>query len=175
MRGINITLLILLSIMISSCSTNINHYQGTSPEFKLEQFFNGELSAYGMVQDRNGKVLRRFNVKMTGEWQDNKGVLDEHFVYDDGEKQRRVWHLSKISDNQYQGTASDVTKDALGQTQGFALNWQYTLAIEVEDRTWNINFDDWMYLLDENRLINKAKMKKWGFTVGEVTLLIEKH
>ena len=166
---------ILLMTMLSSCSTSITHYEGTQPEFKLEEFFNGELSAYGIVQDRSGKVLRRFNVKMTGSWEQNKGTLDEHFVYDDGEKQRRIWHLTKLDEGQYAGTASDVTKDALGQTNGFALNWQYTLAIEVEGKTWNINFDDWMYLLDEQRLINRAKMSKWGFTVGEVTLFIEKH
>ena len=167
--------LLLIITMLTSCSTTINQYQDTSPNFRLEEFFNGDLSAYGIVQDRKGKVIRRFKVTMTGSWEGNKGILDEHFIYDDGEKQRRVWHLHKLANNQYTGTASDVTKDAKGQTQGFALYWQYTLAIPVEGRTWNINFDDWMYLLDEQRLINKAVMKKWGFTVGEVTLFIEKH
>lgn len=170
----NILLLGLTFMLTSGCSHQIQQYSGTTPELKLEQFFNGPLEAHGMVQDRNGKVLRRFYVEMNGQWEGNKGTLEEFFTYDDGEKQTRIWHLEKTADNQYIGTADDVAKDAVGSTQGFALNWQYSLNIPVDGKTWAINFDDWMYLLDEQNLINRATMKKWGFSVGEVTLLIKK-
>ena len=166
----------LLSVLfIVGCSTSVNHYSNTTPELKLEEFYDGKLTAYGMVQNRSGEVLRRFRVDMEGTWEDNKGRLDETFFYDDGEQQQRTWYLEKRSNGQYSGTADDVVKPARGETNGYALNWRYTLTIPVDDNTWDINFDDWMYLIDEKRLINRAQMKKWGFTVGEVTLWIEKH
>jgi hypothetical protein len=168
-------LLLALLLSLVGCSTPIAYYKNTTPQLKLEEFYNGKLTAYGIVQSRNGKVLRRFSVEMTGTWNGNKGVLDEHFVYDDGEKQQRIWYLEKKSDGQYTGSASDVVKAADGETQGYALEWKYTLAIKVDGTLWEVDFEDWMYLIDEHRLINRAQMSKWGFNVGEVTLYIEKQ
>lgn len=164
-----------LLILLSGCGTSMSYYQGSSPGLKLEEFYNGKLTAYGMVQNRSGEVLRRFRVDMLGTWDGNKGVLEEFFYYDDGEEQERTWYLEKMDDNVYGGTASDVVNPARGSTSGFALNWRYTLSIAVDGKVWDINFDDWMYLLDEKRMINRAQMNKWGFKVGEVTLWIEKH
>jgi hypothetical protein len=63
---------------------------------------------------------------------------------------------------------------ATGQSAGYAFNWHYTLAIDVNGKTWNINLDDWMYQLNDSRIINRTIMTKWGFKVGEITLIIEK-
>lgn len=169
------TLIASLSLLLMSCSSQVADYAGTTPVFELDRFFNGELVAHGMVQDRSGKVLRRFRVDMVGRWTGNRGVLEEDFVYDDGERQRRVWRLEKLPGGGYRGTADDVVTPARGEARGYALNWRYTLAVPVDGKLWHIDFDDWMYLLDEQRLINRAEMSKWGFRVGEVTLLIEKR
>ena len=162
-------------LLITACSTPLSYYSKSTPELKMEEFYNGRLTAYGMVQNRGGKVLRRFRVDMLGTWQGNKGTLQESFYYDDGEQEQRTWYLEKLPDGQYRGAADDVVKPALGETSGYALNWRYTLSIPVNGDTWDIDFDDWMYLLDEKRLINRAEMNKWGLKVGEVTLWIEKH
>ncbi|ART79576.1 DUF3833 domain-containing protein [Oceanisphaera avium] len=166
--------LVILSLGLMSCSSKIDDYANTTPRFELDKYFNGQLSAHGMIQDRSGKVLRRFSVAMVGSWQGNKGTLEEDFVYDDGEKQRRVWQIEKTADGHYTGTAGDVVVPATGQTQGYALNWRYTLAVPVEGKVWHINFNDWMYQLDEKRVLNRAEMTKFGFKVGEVTLWIER-
>ncbi|WMC09361.1 DUF3833 domain-containing protein [Oceanimonas pelagia] len=167
-------LLAALALLLTSCSSQIADYKDTTPALALDEFFNGELVAFGMVQDRSGRVLRRFRVDMVANWEGNQGVLEEDFYYDDGEWQRRVWYLEKHPNGRYTGTAGDVVTPAEGQTQGYALNWRYTLAVPVDGKVWDIDFNDWMYLLDENRLINRAEMTKWGFKVGEVTLWIER-
>lgn len=175
MRCLLLGFTVTVSLLLMSCSSDIQDYADSTPRFALEEYFKGELSAYGMVQDRSGKVLRRFTVEMVGHWDGNKGTLEEDFVYDDGELQRRVWHIEKTAEGHYIGTADDVVVPAKGQTRGFALNWRYTLAVPVDGKVWEINFNDWMYQLDERRVINRAEMTKWGFKVGEVTLWIERN
>ena len=174
MKILLMILTLVLASLLASCSSKIEDYAGTTPALELDEFFRGELVAFGMVQDRSGRVLRRFKVDMVASWKDNQGILEENFVYDDGERQRRTWRLEKHADGRYTGTAGDVVVPAEGRTRGYALNWRYTLAVPVDGRVWNIDFNDWMYLLDEDRLINRAEMTKWGFNVGEVTLWIER-
>ncbi len=163
-----------LGLFLAGCSTTITDYKSTTPEFDMKTFFDGKLIAYGMVQDRQGMVIRRFHADLEGSWDGNKGLLEEDFFYDDGETQRRVWNLVKHGDNQYSGVASDSVGQASGQSEGFAFNWRYTLAIDVDDTTWDIQLNDWIYQLDDSRLINVTQMTKWGFNVGQITLVIEK-
>jgi hypothetical protein len=165
---------LLVSSFLVSCTATLKDYENTQPEFDLRTFFDGELIAYGIFQDRSNKVVRRFRVEMTGTWTDNQGILDETFYYADGTTEKRIWTLTYLGDNQYQGTADDVEGVAEGAVEGFALNWSYTLSLPVDGDRVSVDFDDWMYLVDNNNLINRAEVTKFGFHVGEVTLLIQK-
>ena len=167
-------LLLAVCTLINGCGAVPSDYQSTTPEFDMAEFFNGKLKAYGMVQNRSGKVIRRFYADLTGTWQGDKGRLEEDFWYADKETQRRVWILNKHPENRYSGTADDVVGVASGQSEGFAFNWHYTMAIDVDDTTWDISLDDWMYQINDSRIINRTTMTKWGFKVGEITLIIEK-
>ncbi|WMS88232.1 DUF3833 domain-containing protein [Pleionea litopenaei] len=165
----------VLAGFLTGCAVSIEDYQASQPAFKLEEFFEGKLIAWGTFQDRSGKVTRRFKVDMEGSWQGSKGVLDEDFIYDDGEKQKRIWYLEKLSEGRYRGTASDVVGEAIGEVEGFALNWSYDLLLPVDDTEYQLTFNDWMYLLDERSVINKASVTKFGIEVGQVTLFIQKQ
>lgn len=168
-------LFITLVFMLTACgNAGLDSYKGTTPALKLDQFFNGELKAYGMVLDRSGNLLRRFEVKLIAMWQGDSGEIKEWFEFDDGERSTRVWHLKKMNDNTYQGTAGDVVGIAQGKTEGSALYWKYDLEIPVDGSIYQVTLDDWMFLIDEKRLFNKTDMSKWGFHVGEVILYIEK-
>ena len=46
--------------------------------------------------------------------------------------------------------------------------------LKVKEKNILVHFDDWMYLQENNILINKAKVTKWGFKVGEVLLFFSK-
>lgn len=165
---------IMSLLLVSGCSSTLKDYTSSQPEFNMSRFFNGQLRAYGIVQNRSGQVIRRFHADLKGSWIDNRGTLEEDFYYADGETQRRVWQLERQSDGRYIGKAGDVIGQASGRSEGFAFNWQYTLAIPVEGKVWNINLNDWLYQLDNSRLINRTEMTKFGFKVGEITLVIEK-
>ncbi|OZB06099.1 MAG: hypothetical protein B7X54_03305 [Idiomarina sp. 34-48-12] len=162
-----------LSFLIG-CSANIEDYQGEQPQLKLEEFFNGELVAYGMVQDYSGKVIQRFRADLKGTWDGNEGVLDEQFYYADGSEQERIWYITKTGENSYEGRASDVKGVAEGTTAGNVLNWSYTLIIERDGEPFSVQLDDWLYLVDEDNMINRTQMYKFGLPVGEITLYIGK-
>ena len=86
----------LLALGLVACgSANLEHHQSTEPKLSLEQFFNGKLKAYGIVLDRSGNLLRRFEADLVGEWEGNQGELKEWFRFDDGEKTTRNWRLTK--------------------------------------------------------------------------------
>lgn len=168
------------SLLLSGCSTNVEDYEGTSPTFELDRYFNGDVVAWGMVQDYTDKVTRRFCVEMTGTWQkapsgDLVGELDEMFYYADGEVDQRIWQLVKSPSGKYSGTASDVTGQAKGEAIGFGFQWQYTLNLDLDGTSYSFFLDDWMYQLDEYRMMNRTEMKKFGITVAEITIFFDKE
>lgn len=162
-------------LLLSGCQgPQVEHYSQTLPALDLKQFLNGDLIAYGMLQDRSGKMSRRFTASLNGHWQGDTGTLTEHFIFSDGEEQDRIWTLQHTADGHYTGTAGDVIGTASGNTSGSVFNWQYQLDVPWQDGTIAVNLDDWLFLIDENHLINKTRLRKFGFTVGELTLVIEK-
>ena len=176
---IRVLTLILGLMLLLGCSSNlIDDYADKTPELKLEKLFQGELKAHGVVLDRSGAFQRSFTVKMIGNWQKEngqlKGKLDEWFVYDDGEEDTRTWLITKTAEGEYMGTANDVIGQANGHARGNALYWRYDLEIQYKGDPLVVTLDDWMYLVDENRLINRTEIIKFGFKVGEVLLSIEK-
>ncbi|MRH78791.1 DUF3833 family protein [Spiribacter sp. C176] len=166
---------IMVSILTACAGVSPDDYADQTPEFLLEEYFDGQVKAWGMFQTRNGKVQRRFTVDIDGQVNGDQIILDEHFEYDDGKTERRVWEIERIDEQTYRGTAGDVVGSASGVRSGNALNWSYVLALDVGDQTWNLKFNDWMYLIDDEVLINTADVTKFGFRVGRVTLFFQRN
>ncbi len=167
---------LIVLILLTGCSAvDIKQYDSNTPKLDLFSYFIGETKGYGIVQDRKGTLTRQFTVDITGTIQaDGSLSLYEKFDWSDGEKSTRTWIISKKSDHLYSGTAEDVASPADGIAYGNVLNWQYLLNLKVDDSTWKIKFDDWMFLVTDQVLLNKAKMSKFGLTVGEVTIVFQK-
>ncbi|HSO46132.1 MAG TPA: DUF3833 domain-containing protein [Rhodoferax sp.] len=164
------------ALALSGCSTpKVTDYAAQKPVLELRDYFNGTLDAYGIFTDRSGQVVKRFTVVMESSWQGDQGVLDEAFSYSDGTTQRRVWRLQRHADGRYTGQADDVVGTAEGQQSGNAFHWTYTLALPVDGRVIEVQFDDWMYLMTDKVMLNKAAMRKWGVGLGEVTLSFVKR
>lgn len=163
-------------LALSGCSTpKITDYAAQKPVLELRDYFDGTLDAYGIFTDRSGQVVKRFTVVMECSWQGDQGVLDEVFSYADGTTQRRVWRMQRLADGRYTGQADDVVGTAQGQQSGNAFHWTYTLALPVDGRVIEVQFDDWMYLMNDKVMLNKAAMRKWGVGLGEVTLSFVKR
>lgn len=165
----------IATLSLVGCSTiEVDHYAQQKPVFQLEDYFNGQIEAWGMFQKRSGEVVKRFKVDIQASWQGNKGILDESFFYSDGTTQKRIWTIIKHAEGHYTGTADDVIGEADGRSSGNALRWKYTLSLPVDDKVYQVEFDDWMYLMEEGVLMNRSVMKKFGFSLGEVILFFRK-
>ncbi|WP_416208557.1 DUF3833 domain-containing protein [Acidovorax sp.] len=163
-------------VALSGCAgQNLVDYAAEKPVLDLAQYFNGVIDAHGMFQDRSGKVVKRFTVVMHCQWTGNQGVLDEAFTYSDGSTERRIWRLTREADGRYTGTAGDVIGQAVGQVRGNAFRWNYTLALPVDGTVYHVDLDDWMYLMDERVMLNRATMSKFGVRLGEITLSFTKR
>jgi hypothetical protein len=162
-------------LTLAGCSsTNIEAYRAEQPTLDLAKYFSGTIVGHGMFQDRAGLVVKRFKVVIAAHWQNNIGTLDEDFTYADGSKQRRVWTITKLDETHYEGRAADVVGVATGVAAGNALRWSYVLALPVGKKIYNVNFDDWFYLQDQQVLLNRSFMSKFGVRLGELTLSFSK-
>jgi hypothetical protein len=167
----------MVSIMVLNACTgpNLKHYEGTKPELDIKEYFTGPIKAWGVVQDWRGNVTRKFDVTMVGSWDGDIGTLDEDFHYYDGKSEKRIWTIRKLEDGRYVGTADDIIGEAQGQSNGNAVRWKYQMDLEVDGRTFRITFDDWMFLMNDGVLINRSYLKKFGLTVAELTIFMQKQ
>ncbi|CAH0526482.1 DUF3833 domain-containing protein [Vibrio hippocampi] len=166
--------LLLLTLFVSACSSDIDDYQQTQPSFDLFGYFEGKTLAWGMVQDYTDQQTRRFTVSIIGTIEGDTLVLEEDFVFDDGELDRRVWVISRLDNGRYVGEADDIVGTAEGIEVGNALHWKYDFNLEVDDSSHTVTFDDWLYRQDEKHLFNLTSIKKWGVEVGRITLFFQK-
>jgi len=167
---------VLLLILLAGCSgIDLKQYEGNTPELDLFAYFSGNTTGYGLVLNRKGELTRQFKVDIVGEINGaGELVLKEDFDWSDGEQSQRTWILRQADQHSYSGTAEDVVGSAEGTLYGNVLNWHYVVNLKVDDSTWKIAFDDWMFLVSEQLLLNKATLSKFGFKVGEVIIVFQK-
>ena len=168
-----ITLLSLLSV--GGCmGVEAVSYKNETPQFNMKEYFNGDIEAWGIFQDFKGKVSNKFYVRMNASWNGDVGTLKEKFKFSDGTTQERTWTIKLKDANNFSATAGDVIGEAKGEIYGNAVRMQYVLDLPVKGKNYKLNMDDWMYLMDNEYVINKTKMKKFGVSVGELTLFFRK-
>lgn len=162
---------------LSGCRGTIDgaRSENDSPPFVLEEYFSGPLKAWGIIQDRNGNIITRFDVAMVGSWDGDQGVLDEKFTYYDGKTQTRQWRITKLADGSYAGEADDIVGKASGRAHGNAMYWSYTMDVPVDDTSYRLRFDDWIWAMHDGVVINRSYMKKFGITFAELTIVMQRQ
>lgn len=167
--------LIILFTLCACSPLEVSTYADRKPMMVMEEFFDGPLTAHGIVKDRSGKVIRTFSATIDASWDGTDGVLDENFIFDDGELQQRIWQLKKVSEGHYVGTAADVVGEASIYVAGNSVFLDYVLQIDYDGQPLNLHIDDRMYLTSPSVMINESTMNKFGITVGHLLLVINKQ
>ncbi len=168
--------LVLLSLLaVGACApVKVTDYSDMQPVLVLEEFFQGRLSAHGVVKDRGGRVTRSFVADIDASWSDGVGTLVEDFVFDDGEQQQRIWTLTPTADGRYIGTAGDVTGEGMLTVAGNSMFLDYVLQVPYRGDIIELRVDDRMYLVSDDVLINESTLNKFGLQVGALLLVIRR-
>ena len=165
-----------LALLLASCGLkpSLKDNKLSDLELNLEEFFDGDVIAYGQFQDVLGNISRRFIVNIKGTWDGKRLTLVEDFTYADNSQEQRIWKLRKTGEQTWEGTADGVDGTAKGEENGDTFYWSYIIDLPIPDGKMRVRFKDFMWLQSEDRLLNKAYMSKWGLPLGEVTLMFEK-
>lgn len=171
-----VVLISTIWLVLGCASMDVDSYRDQSPALVLEEFFDGPVKAWGIVQNRKGTVVQRMKVDIDGSFADDELVLNETFEYSLGEgAETRVWKIKRLGNGMYSGSANDIDSEAVGQSFGNAFNWKYQMDLPVGERTYRVQFNDWFWAFDENTIMNKAYIKKFGLVFAEVTLFMQRQ
>lgn len=171
MKPLLLLYLAIAPVCVAGCaSVDIAANHRPAPAFTLEDYFAGETRAYGVFEDRSGKVVRTFTVVAQGTPEANGFTLDERFLWSDGERQSRTWTFTRTGAGRYRGTAGDVNGEATLETEGDAMRLRYLLKLPYNGKTLDVRFDDWSHLVADGVAINRADVSKFGVRLGRVTL-----
>ena len=168
---------LITTILLTSCTGNNMKpidFKDQKPRLIIEEYLSGNVKAWGILQNRSGKVTRRFSANLNGKWDGKQLILNEKFIWNDGEIQEREWRINKIDEHNYEGTAGDVIGKAKGYSYGPAFKFEYVLLVPVKGKNVKITFDDWIFMQDEKVAINRATMTKFGIKVAELTVMFSK-
>ena len=72
-------LLIIFFGLITSCSSNQSmkpqDFKDKKPRLIIENYLSGSVKAWGVLQNRSGKVTRQFSADLNGKWDGKQLVL----------------------------------------------------------------------------------------------------
>lgn len=140
----------------------------------LPSFLAGQSKAWGIFEDRFGTLRRRFVADLQGTWEDGIFVLREDFVFDDGERMHRTWRISPTKNGRFTADADDVIGTALGTTDGETIKLSYQFLLNTGSTDLQVRFHDRFYRVDQNNVMNRATLTKWGIKLGEMSIFFQR-
>ena len=142
--------------------------------FDLLSYFEGKTTAAGVFEDRRGNRKRHFTVEMMGRAEGSTLVLEEHFLFNDGERQQRTWLLTRGSDQSFTGRCEDAVAEATGRFECGRAYLRSSLILAVGNRKIAMDFDDVFYDTGSGTVLNRSAVSKWGIRLGQVLILFRK-
>jgi len=165
----------LSSLALLGCATRPAVPAETSGRFVLEEDLLGRTVARGEFRTITG-VRRGFTAHLNGTLSGDEFTLVEDFVYDDGERDRKTWRLTRVGGGRYVGTREDVVGEAIGVQDGDVFRLEYDVVLPSENgRGRQVRFRDVMAETADGVVINHATVGLWGLRVGRVELTIRRE
>ena len=146
----------------------------TMATFNLGDYFEGRTRAWGMFETITGKVKKSFVADIEGRWDGDDFLLEEDFTFSDGEKDTRTWRLKFNDDGSFQASCADTPTPGKGMMAARRGDLAYSMALKVGGKKMMLSFSDLFYQIDEQTVLNRAKVKKFGIPVGQVLISFRK-
>ncbi len=170
-------LVIATALLLSACSSvHTSDYADARPNLDMLDYFRGDVHAWGIVQDRSGKVIQHFTLTMHGQLLPD-GDLAIHEVLDqsDGKQKLRDWRVHRADAHHVSAIANGIVGEAKGEQYGDALHLQYVLEETTgSGSVWQFPVDDWFFLQSDGGIINRSTGSKWGFHAFDVITFFQK-
>jgi hypothetical protein len=129
------------------------------------------------MQNRFGSFQRQFKIEASGQWDEAAKTLKlvETYTFDDGQVDKLDWSIVKRSASRYEGHETRITGTAVGEQAGNAYHWSYSRRVPSKDGSEaNLTFDDWFWLQDEQTLVARASVSKFGVEVATLSVFYRK-
>ena len=143
-------------------------YADNTRDFDLRHHLNGPILCEGVIYGPTGKVTSRFIADFEADWDGNRGVMTEAFRYDSGRTQDRKWELTLGNDGTIKAEADDLDGPGTGHQKGSAVVLNYRIKLPKEAGGHTLDTTDWMYLMENDTIMNRSQFRKFGFKVAEL-------
>lgn len=150
----------------------IEDFAGTGPEFRPEEFFDGRLEGWGVLEKPTGGVQKRFTVAAEGRSFAGGVRYAETWTFDDGHVDTLNWEIRAQGGGRYTGVEDRSEGQAEGERAGCAFHWKYSRDTPQPDgKSMKLNFDDWFFRIDESAVVAKGTAGRLGlpFATAHVT------
>ena len=149
-------------------------YLERSSKLDIKKFFNGDLEGFAITQDQDGKITGTQTIKINGKWDENKGVVQYNFSYDNGKKDSRTWLITLDPDNTFDAVGHDITAPAKGKQIGNASQMIYSLLLPDPMGKKEVSFVDKVYLVDDKAAIMISDFKRGYGDSGRTIISLKK-
>ena len=183
-------LLILVALLenIASCEflSNVNSskhkaltpvdYLEKSAKLDIKNFFNGELEVFAVVQDAGGKIESSYTSKVVGKWEEGRGNVQFNYLFNNGKKDSRTWLFTINDSSGFSIIGHDFIESGNGRNQGNAavINYSLNLNRGLGDKKQRVDFEDYLYLVDEKSAIIISSMKQDKKNVAKAIISLKK-
>ena len=91
-------IVLFLLILTTGCANKMKptDFKDQKPRLVIENYLSGNVKAWGVLQNRFGKVTRQFKADLNGKWDGSQLILNEVFDWNDGERQLVNGLLKKL-------------------------------------------------------------------------------
>jgi hypothetical protein len=165
----------MLSVFLTACATRPPLPLETAPRaFVIERDLLGATTARGEFRAINGG-RRGFTAYLNGTWDGSTFTLVEDFEFDDGERDRKTWRLTRTASGEYIGSREDVVGEARGFQDGNAFRLEYDMRLPARDgKGMKVRFRDVMVFNESGEVLNNATVGYFGLRVASVSLVIRR-
>ena len=74
---------LILFFILTGCVNTMKptDFKDQKPRLIIEDYLSGNVKAWGVLQNRSGKVIRQFKADLNGKWDGSQLILDEVFIF----------------------------------------------------------------------------------------------
>ena len=147
-------------------------YLERGAKFDMKKFFNGEVEGFAIIQDGSGKITDTKSITISGDWEENKGVIKKVFISANGSKDSRTWLITADRGGTFTAIGHDIAAPAKGSQMGNAMQMGYALLLpgQIPGQKEKVYFEDKIYVVNADSAIMITKSS--GGINGETTKIV---